>query len=73
MALDATAIAALATALKDAKIACGAVDNAALTALCTAEATAIATFVKKAEVDTTGGLLISAAPGSPVTGTAAIK
>lgn len=50
MSLDATAIAALAQDLKAAKIACGAVDNARLTALCLAEANAIATFVKKGDV-----------------------
>lgn len=68
--LDAAAILALANDLKSAKIACGAADNPALTALCTAEASAFATFVKKAEVDPTALPTPLTAPpgGGPVTG-----
>lgn len=50
MALDSAAVLALANDLKAAKIACGAADNPALAALCIAEANAISTFVKKADV-----------------------
>lgn len=70
MSLDATAIAALANDLKAAKIACGAADNPALTALCLAEANAIATFVKKGTVLPT--LLVAPTGGGPVTGTGTI-
>lgn len=48
MSLDAAAVTALANDLKAAKVACGAVSNPALVALCLAEATAIQAFVLKA-------------------------
>ena len=69
MALDAAAITALANDLKSAKIACGAVENPALDALCLAEANAFATFVKKADVLPLGLPPLTAPPGGgPVTG-----
>lgn len=70
MSLDTAAINALAADLKTAKITCGAVDNPALTALCLAEAQAIAAFVKKATVVPT--LLVAPTGGGPVTGTGTI-
>lgn len=70
MALDAAAIAALAFDLKEAKKACGAVENPALLALCLDEATAFANFVKKATVVPT--LLVAPPGGGPVTGTGTV-
>lgn len=67
MAYDATAIAALAQGLKDAKIACGAVDNPLLTALCLAEATAIAEFVAKGTV-----AVVTSCPAGAGTGTGSV-
>lgn len=73
MALDASAKAAYVAAKKAAMIACGAANNAALDALVQAEADAMIILIKAGEVDTTAGTLLSAAPSSPVTGTAHIK
>lgn len=67
MALDATAIAALAADLKQAKIDCGAVDNPFLTALCAAEAAAIAEFVVKASV-----AVVTTCPAGAGTGTGTV-
>lgn len=68
MSLDATAIAALATDLKNAKIACGAMENAALDTICLAEATAIVNCIKNHAV-VTPLLLVAPPGGGPVTGT----
>lgn len=71
MALSASVLAPLIRAELLARPASMATDNAALTAMCEAIAAAVVTHITTAAVVPALGL-ISAAPGSPVTGAAVI-
>lgn len=71
MALSSSALASLMKAELLARPASKATDNAALTAMCEALATAVVTHITTAAVVPALGL-VSAAPGSPVTGAAVI-